>query len=257
LTRKHESPKDLWADFAKETIGSGTKLASLKKLWEGGQMRDIRSRVDSSIKESGTSLDNVSVEYREGVKEALLEMGRYGWREQEEEKLKDRKRKRGDEDGSGGLVGAEQAEKAVEAFGKRHNGITAMFDKEPWRITVEYKTSDDFDLHFDIASSTKDDRAVYNVSGPRIPDNATKGERKFLQAVQRCLTKTQKPGDLDHTLDTVAAYRDLREARCEVCQRILDGEGLFPAARRSKRAKSDNGEALQWVAAHEGCMGDT
>jgi hypothetical protein len=166
--------------------------------------------------------------------------------------VKQRKRKRQEEIGD--VVGEEQVEKVVEEFGKRREGTKLQLDKEPWCVTVEFKSTDGTSLHFEISRSTReDDNSLYEVLGPRIPDNVTKGERKLLQAVQRCLSKRARQNSLEHTLGTVAAYKDLREAKCEVCHRIINSEGAFPAARKSKRVKTEGGEETKWVALHEDC----
>ena len=256
LTRKHESPQALHHAFSKAAVGGSRKLADLRKVWEGSHMRDVRLKAASSVQEHGRSIDDLPEQCWEGVKEAIQEMPRYGWIE-EAEVLRGRKRKREQEEGPDGATdGAQQEERIIEEFRKRHAEVTAEMNGEPRQITVDFKTTDDELLHFDISPQTSDGKTIFNVTGPRIPDTATKGERKLLQAVHRCLGKRPKVGHLDHTLETIAAYRDLGEARCDVCHRLVDSEMLLPASRRSKRVKTEAGEELKWIATHESCIKD-
>lgn len=254
LTRKQETPHALFKGFSREAINGNRKLAELKKAWEGGDMRDIRVKMDSSMKQHGKSIDGLPKECVEGVKEELVEMPKYGWIEEGDE-IRSRKRKREQDDGGDGATADAQAEETiVEEFGKRHEHVTVQFDKETRRVAFDLKTCHKQDLHFDISPNTKDGKVTYDATGPRIPDPAGKGKRKLYQAIQRCVSSRPKAGNLDHTLETLAAYRDLGQARCVVCASIVDGEVLLAAARRSKRVKTDAGEEVKWIATHESCM---
>jgi hypothetical protein len=53
----------------------------------------------------------------------------------------------------------------------------------------------------------------------------------------------------------IAAYKDLREAKCDKCKELLDAHALTPAARRRKVATDKDGqEKTVWVALHESCL---
>jgi hypothetical protein len=246
LTRKHASPADLWADFSREALGSGEKMGELRRRWEGAEMRKIKARVDNVGAGSFAGMG-------EDVERELRGMGRFGWIE-EAAVLEGRKRKRDVEQGKGGQ---EDVDTVVETFGKRHEGISATLDKASRHITIDYTSNDGTPLHFAILPTPRNDNTtIFDVTGPRIPDTATTGERKLLHAAQRCLAKREKQGSLAQTLENVAAYRDLREVKCDVCQKMLDGGAMLPAGRRSKRSKGEGGDELKWVAVHESCFED-
>lgn len=53
----------------------------------------------------------------------------------------------------------------------------------------------------------------------------------------------------------VAAYKDLREAKCDKCKELLDKFAMTPAARRKKEVRGAKGEEDDvWVALHESCL---
>jgi hypothetical protein len=53
----------------------------------------------------------------------------------------------------------------------------------------------------------------------------------------------------------IAAYKDLREAKCDKCKKLLDSFAITPAARRSRVVKDTKDiEETIWVALHESCI---
>lgn len=251
LTRKHESPQDLYADFSKEAMTGSQKIADLKKLWSGADMRNVRVKVEGSVREYGRSIEGVPRECVEGVREAVVEMPRYGWIEEGEE-LRRNKSKMDDEGGKK-VSDAQQVEKIVEEFRKRHDHVIVEIAPETNNISVDVTSTDDEVLHFDISPQTEDGKTRYQVNGPRISDSASMGQRKLYQAMQRCISNRHKASNLEHTLEMLAAYKNLGEARCDVCNKIVDGEMILPAARRHKRVKTDTVEEVKWVAVHGSC----
>ena len=85
LTRPHETPKELYDGFSKEAIKGSKRLMELRKLWEGSDMRDIRVKLDGSIRQHGLGMDGVPEEFRSEVKESVTEMWKWGWMEKAEE----------------------------------------------------------------------------------------------------------------------------------------------------------------------------
>ncbi|KIV99806.1 uncharacterized protein PV09_08610 [Verruconis gallopava] len=261
MRRKHERPRDLYLDFSKQTMGGARKLADLKKMWEGRRMSEVRAKVESSVKEHGRGVDGVGEEFKDGVRQALAQMPRFGWLEEGERLRKEKGVDQEERAESSNAAGGDEAvESVVESFRKRHDGaVTVAFDRESKVVAVDLAPSDDgMPLHFDVLPSAGNgDKIAYQVSGPRIPDVATKGEQKLFQAIQRCVALRPKQNSLDHTLSILAAYRDLTTP-CSACQKLVDGEMLLPAARQlvdGKRVKAEIGsETSSWVALHESCL---
>jgi hypothetical protein len=53
----------------------------------------------------------------------------------------------------------------------------------------------------------------------------------------------------------IAAYKDLREAKCDKCKELLDNFAITPAARRNKTVKDANGvDEIVWIALHDSCL---
>jgi hypothetical protein len=53
----------------------------------------------------------------------------------------------------------------------------------------------------------------------------------------------------------IAAYKDLREAKCDQCKELLDNFAITSAARRSIVVKNTKGiDETVWVALHESCL---
>lgn len=223
-------------------------------------MRAIGGVVERGVRERGESMAGVPGKAREGVEEEIKGMMRFGWKE-EAEKVRGVKRKREvADDGEGrGALGDEEVGRRVEGFGKRYlkEGIKAVFETTPeWKVDVRFKSTDGMDLHFEVGKATTEGgRSKFAITGPETPPNATKGETKLFQAIERWLGKRAKQNDLDYSLDMVAAYKDLRAARCVQCKRVMDKDGVFPAVRSLAKSKQENGtEEMKWIARHESCV---
>jgi hypothetical protein len=121
-------------------------------------------------------------------------------------------------------------------------------------VKIKFKAPDNLPLEFTIRSTTDNKRAAYTIKGPSCPET-NYGIFELFAAVQRCIDKRLKPNDLEHCLDVVAAYKDLRSAKCDICGRLLDGKAMTPAGRRIKKIKTAEGkEETKWVAVHESCF---
>jgi len=78
---------------------------------------------------------------------------------------------------------------------------------------------------------------------------------RLFEAVGRSLANRQRMNDLEYTLEMIAAYKDLRMAKCDTCKELFDKRGMTPAARRSQSGKSAEGtETVNWIAVHESCL---
>lgn len=121
-------------------------------------------------------------------------------------------------------------------------------------VQIAYKAAGNIPLTFSVTKKLKGTHSSYEVQGPTCPDIAS-STYKFFDAMDRCLENRPKPNDLEQTLEMIAAYKDLRTTKCDVCKELLGKGGLTPAARRSKTVKgTDGAETLKWVSIHEGCL---
>ncbi|KAE9979139.1 hypothetical protein EG328_001080 [Venturia inaequalis] len=236
LTRSHRTPEDLFKDFRNVTVQTQKKLISVKATWESKETKGIFERVKAR------GLENVVVDV-EDIKKVPV----YGWIEEVEGRRN--KRKFEDEDDQ---FGEERVRKLVEDYKARHEGIEAECEDDT--IKISYKAAGNIPLTFSVTKKLKGTHSSYEVQGPTCPDTAS-STYKLFDAIDRCLENRPKPNDLEQTLEMIAAYKDLRTTKCDVCKDLLGKGGLTPAARRSKPVKGPDGvEALKWVSIHEGCL---
>lgn len=209
-------------------------------------------KTDKSTKEYGKSVEGVPKEMVEDVREGIMAMPLRGWRVQGEV-IRSRKRKGNAEQGVDTAANEQQVEKTIEEFKMRNQHVNLVTDPVTRHISLDVKPVDYPNLQFAIVPTKQDDKPAYIVTGPPIPETATKSERKLLQAIHRCISNRPKQGSLEHTLDMLAAYKGFGEAKCDVCGRLVDGEMMLGAERRNKRVKIEGVEEVRWVAVHESC----
>lgn len=119
---------------------------------------------------------------------------------------------------------------------------------------IAYKAAGNIPLTFSVTKKLKGTHSSYEVQGPTCPESAS-SMYKIFDAIDRCLENRPKSNDLEQTLEMIAAYKDLRTTKCDVCNELLGKGGLTPAARRSKTVKGlDGAETQKWVSIHEGCL---
>ncbi|TID24908.1 mediator complex subunit med27 [Venturia nashicola] len=245
LTKPHHTPEDLFKDFRNVTVQTQKKLISVKATWESKETKGIFERVKAR------STEKVVVDL-EDIKKVPV----YGWIEEIEGRRNKRKFKGEDEvvdeEGVNKLVDEEGVNKLVDEYKARHEGIEAEYKDDT--IKIAYKAAGNIPLTFSVTKRLKGTHSSYEVQGPTRVDNASSTDKLF-DAIDRCLEDGSKLNDLEQTLEMIAAYKDLRTTKCDVCKELLGKGGLTPAARRSKTVKGPDGaETQKWVSIHEGCL---
>ncbi|KAL8762621.1 MAG: hypothetical protein Q9184_001422 [Pyrenodesmia sp. 2 TL-2023] len=73
-------------------------------------------------------------------------------------------------------------------------------------------------------------------------------------AIVKAINARTKPKNLEHLLEMLASYTDIRSRRCSKCQRLLDPNAQFPIVRSKKKTKQSDGHyRLAWEAYHTSC----
>ncbi|QDS75249.1 hypothetical protein FKW77_000649 [Venturia effusa] len=237
LTKPHSTPADLFHDFRGTTVQTQKKLISIKAAWESKETKDIFERVKVRSQES------VVVDVEDMKKVPVC-----GWIEEAE----GRRNKRKFEDEEDQVMNEEGVRKLLDAFKARHEEVEAEYEDDT--IKIAYKAAGNIPLTFSVTKRLKGGHSIYHVQGAPCAESAS-STYKLFDAIDRCIENRPKPQDLEQTLELIAAYKDIRTTKCDVCKELLGKGGLTPAARRTKFVKGSDGvETQHWVSIHEGCL---
>ncbi|KAI4286378.1 MAG: hypothetical protein L6R35_004371 [Caloplaca aegaea] len=102
-------------------------------------------------------------------------------------------------------------------------------------------------VHFEIdCKSGRDQEPMYTVT--------TSEKTRMHVAITKAIGSRSQPSNLDHLLEMLASYVDIRSRKCSNCHRLLDPDAQFPVLRSKKKSKQFNGDdKLAWQAYHTSC----
>ncbi|KAF2425239.1 hypothetical protein EJ08DRAFT_700468 [Tothia fuscella] len=244
------TPEVLFKEFIRRTEGPSRGIVALKEELEREDVRRIVERGGWGMQRKGG--------VREGAMGLCKPVERFEWVDRVgEEGKKGVKRKIGEVEGvneNGKVEGDEEMEGRLRGYAEKFEQVKAAeWDKETQIIKIKVQTPIG-KASFTIKRKIVRDKAVYDLKGPACKEE-NRGLFVLYNAIGRCLESRPQTGNLDYILDMIAAYKDLREAKCDKCKELLDDFAMTPAARRSKMVKSKGkGDQTVWVALHESCL---
>ncbi|OJD39906.1 mediator complex subunit med27 [Diplodia corticola] len=232
-----DSPEALSRDFKQAAIAEAKRLQAFERRWKSEEVQDILAHAARSGKADSDLTKGAAVP-------------RYGWVDMAEKQQKPAKSKEKKSRGKGidaeDKTGASSIVPTVTAFKEAHPNFQ-VDDGEGRIITISFRVPS-LVLTFKITCHVdSDDKASFIVECP--------GNGPLFSAITRCIASRQRPNHLSYLLDMIAAYTNLRVARCSKCGKLLDNTALSPAARRSKQtANADGTKKTTWEPFHEGCL---
>ncbi|KAF2761401.1 hypothetical protein EJ05DRAFT_497952 [Pseudovirgaria hyperparasitica] len=235
LRNPQPSPQHLVNEYKETAIGSSRKLTAFKAAWESQETRKIMGQAQQSFR---NDMDLT----------AGYQVPHYGWANAMEHTIATEIKNESNENQNSESDESEvDVSVVVKDFRNKYPHIKIITESENsvLKIRVPFDLSA---LRFTISRNINldEDKALKVQCG---------GSGSFSAAVTRCIASRPSPNHLPRLLDMIAAFHNSGYNPCARCKKIIDDNGLKPAARRSRSPKPLGADDLSsWESWHEGCL---
>ncbi|KAL8646839.1 MAG: hypothetical protein Q9210_005904 [Variospora velana] len=135
---------------------------------------------------------------------------------------------------------------SIERFKQGNPNIEVSLDETTRKMKVVALPPQAY-VHFEIeCKSGRDQEPMYTVT--------TSEKTNMHAAITKAIGSRSQPSNLDHLLEMLASYVDIRSRKCSYCHRLFDPDAQFPVLRSKKKSKQFHGDdKLAWQAYHTSC----